>query len=89
VDDVNLQLPADGRLEKSLQEVLVGEKSKLDSLGMVNFLVAVEEKLEAELGCTGFSTPQTTSCTSVKQKTSKIVSPTTSSGNKHGAKHAN
>ena len=46
IDDVNQQLPGDQRLEKSLSAVLVGSTGVLDSLGMVNLMVASEEKIE-------------------------------------------
>lgn len=39
-------------LNQSLETVLFGEKSPLDSLGLVNFIVAVEEKIEDDLDLT-------------------------------------
>ena len=38
----------DYRLDKSDSTVLMGENSKLDSLGIVNFIVSVEENIEDE-----------------------------------------
>ena len=52
VDEINQQLPAETQLGKSDDTVLFGRLGKLDSLGLVNLKVAVEEKLEDELGLT-------------------------------------
>ena len=46
VDTLNCQLQSDQRLEKSNREVLFGENGRLDSLGLINFLVAVEQEIE-------------------------------------------
>ncbi len=45
IDDLNLQLPPEQRLEKSTGTVLFGEGGRLDSLGLVSFIVAAEQKL--------------------------------------------
>ena len=50
LDDINAQLSEDQQLEKSTTSALYGEKGKLDSLGLVNFIVAVEQKLHDEFG---------------------------------------
>lgn len=50
IDEVNEELPESSRLEKSPDTVLFGESGKLDSLGLVNLIVAVEESLEGEFG---------------------------------------
>tara|TARA_B100000886_G_scaffold334084_1_gene289081 strand:+ start:446 stop:751 length:306 start_codon:yes stop_codon:yes gene_type:complete len=42
IDEHNLLNPEDLKLEKSLDTSLFGNESKLDSLGLVNFLVEVE-----------------------------------------------
>lgn len=52
IDEVNLELPADGKMEKSLLEVLLGDKSKLDSLSFINFVMAVEKGLREKCGVT-------------------------------------
>ena len=52
LDEINAQLPEEQQLEKSLTTSLYGEKGKLDSLGLVNLIVAVEQKLQDELGLT-------------------------------------
>ena len=50
IDETNAERPPQGRLEKSPETVFFGSKGKLDSLGMVHFIVAVEERLRDELG---------------------------------------
>src|SRR5262249_58030703 len=50
IDEVNLQLPADRRLKKSSETALFGRAGSLDSLGLVNLIVAVEQAVEDELG---------------------------------------
>ncbi len=50
VEEVNQQLPPQEKLEQSLETVLFGKAGKLDSLGLVNFVVAVEERIEKDLG---------------------------------------
>ena len=42
IDDVNDQLPADGQLEKTEGCTIVGEGAHLDSLGLLNLILAVE-----------------------------------------------
>jgi acyl carrier protein len=48
IDEINTQLSDDKRLEKLPTTALYGDKGKLDSLGLVNFIVAVEQKLQDE-----------------------------------------
>lgn len=50
VDEVNEQLLKERSLEKSLDTVLFGNSSKLDSLGMVSLITAVEQKIEEAFG---------------------------------------
>lgn len=50
VDRVNEQLPEDRPLAKSPQAVLFGKNGRLDSLGLVSFIVEVEQELEDEFG---------------------------------------
>ncbi len=52
VDEVNQELPEGQRLKKSLDTVLFGRSGVLDSLGLVNLIVAAEEKIEEEFGST-------------------------------------
>jgi D-alanine--poly(phosphoribitol) ligase subunit 2 len=50
VDDLNEILDADERLGKSPDEALIGQDAKLDSLGLVNLIVLVEEKIQQKFG---------------------------------------
>ena len=50
VSDLNLQLPMEQRIEKSLSTILFGGGGKLDSLGLANFIVITEQKLEERYG---------------------------------------
>lgn len=45
IDIVNQQLPAAKRLRKAPETVIVGAGGALDSLAVVNFVIAVEEKV--------------------------------------------
>ena len=48
IEELNRQLPEDKHLEKSVGTVLFGNKGRLDSLGLVNLLVIVEENIQDE-----------------------------------------
>jgi len=50
ISDLNLQLPESKRIEQSLGTVLFGAGSKLDSLGLANFIVITEQRLEDHFG---------------------------------------
>jgi D-alanine--poly(phosphoribitol) ligase subunit 2 len=50
IEEINLQLPRDQRLQTSLDAPLFGESGPLDSLGLVNLIVLTEQNVEA---CTG------------------------------------
>jgi acyl carrier protein len=50
VDAVNDFLPSGQLLEADDNIVLLGSNADLDSMGFVNFIVAVEEELEREFG---------------------------------------
>lgn len=50
IDEINQQLPEKQRLNKSIDTPLFGGLGKLDSLGLVNLIVATEEKIEKEFG---------------------------------------
>ena len=52
VTEVNQQLRKAQRLDKSPDVVISGEGGRLDSLGLVNLIFAVEQKLEQQLGVT-------------------------------------
>ena len=50
IDIVNQQLPAAKRLTKSPETIIVGAGGVLDSLGIVNFVIAAEEKIADATG---------------------------------------
>ena len=50
VDEVNEQLSEDQALEKSPDTVLMGESGKLESIDLVNILIATEENVEETFG---------------------------------------
>ena len=50
ISDLNLQLPEDQRIRKSLSTVLFGAGGTLDSLRLANFIVIAEQKLEESYG---------------------------------------
>ena len=50
IDEINEQFEKNQRLEKSQDTVLFGQSGKLDSLGMVNFIVGLEQKVEEDTG---------------------------------------
>ena len=54
IDQVNELLPEERCLEKTTETVLSNksEQSSLDSLGMVNFIVALEQLINEEMGVT-------------------------------------
>lgn len=52
IDEMNQQFNSQDNLEKKESLELLGEASKLDSLGLINFILAVEEKFEDRLNVT-------------------------------------
>jgi len=50
IDVVNRQLPASRRLQKAPETVIVGAAGSLDSLGIINFVMTLEEKAGEALG---------------------------------------
>ena len=50
IDELNEQLPEEQRLEKNLDTILIGEDGKIDSLGLVNLIVLIEQKIEEDFG---------------------------------------
>ena len=50
IDEVNEQFPEVQNLEKSLETVLLGSSGKLESVNLVNLLVAIEENIEEAFG---------------------------------------
>jgi acyl carrier protein len=50
IDVVNQQLPASKRLQKTPDTVIVGAAGALDSLGLINFVMTLEDKAGEVLG---------------------------------------
>ena len=50
IDEINPGLPGERRLKKAPETALFGRAGALDSLGLVNLIVAVEQAVEDELG---------------------------------------
>lgn len=50
VEEVAEQLPDNRRLEKNLDIILYGQNGMLDSLELVNLIMAVENKISEEFG---------------------------------------
>ena len=52
IDSLNAQLPNEGHIEKSNNTALFGSGSKLDSLDLINLIVATEQNIEDEFDVT-------------------------------------
>jgi D-alanine--poly(phosphoribitol) ligase subunit 2 len=50
IDEINTTLPADRKLDKAADTPLMGAGGRLDSMGLVNLVVAAEEAIEGEFG---------------------------------------
>ena len=50
IDELNELRPAEDHLEKDLAAPLAGEHGRLDSAGLINLIVLVEQNSAAELG---------------------------------------
>ena len=50
IDELNQQRPESAHLPKTLQTALFGNSGQLDSLALINLIVAVEDKFENEFG---------------------------------------
>ncbi len=50
LDEINQFLPDENKIEKKEDTVLYGANSRLDSLGLVNLIVAVEQAIQDEFG---------------------------------------
>ena len=50
IDELNDILPPERQLHKSLDTVLYGSSGRLDSLELVNLIVAAEQNIEDEFG---------------------------------------
>ena len=50
IHDLNALLPTERKLKNSLDTIILGSSSNLESLDLIRLIVAVEEKIEDELG---------------------------------------
>jgi acyl carrier protein len=50
IDDLNEQLPAGRKLEKTPETVLLGTGGTIDSVGFINLIVLLEEKCQDNFG---------------------------------------
>jgi hypothetical protein len=50
IDDVNLDQESNMQIEKSLDAVLYGTNSHLDSMGLVNLITIIEQVIEEKTG---------------------------------------
>ena len=50
IDELNLELEENTQLEKSQDAKIFGQGSVLDSMGLINFITLIEEKIEEETG---------------------------------------
>lgn len=50
VDELNQQLPRERRVAKSVHTVLLDGAGSVDSLGLINLIVATEQKIAEEFG---------------------------------------
>ncbi|HMS63746.1 MAG TPA: acyl carrier protein [Ignavibacteria bacterium] len=48
IDEINLQIEGENKLEKKEETTLYGKNSLLDSLGLVNLIVEVEQRFQDE-----------------------------------------
>jgi hypothetical protein len=50
IDEINLDLDSDVQIEKKEDSILFGSQSSLDSMGLVNLITIVEQKIEEFTG---------------------------------------
>ena len=52
IDEVNKMLPEERRLQKLTDTFLAGDRGKLESLELINFIVELEGRLQKDFGLT-------------------------------------
>ena len=52
IDEVNCSLPEEEQLEKLPDTILAGDQGTLDSLGLINFIVELEGRIQKDFGLT-------------------------------------
>ena len=50
IDEINIFLAEEARLEKSPETLLTGDQGTLDSLGLINFIVEIEGRVQKNFG---------------------------------------
>jgi hypothetical protein len=50
IDEMNLELDFSDQIEKNENTIIFGIDSALDSIGLVNFITIIEQKIEEETG---------------------------------------
>lgn len=50
IDEINKQLPTHAHLSKESTTILLGDGGILDSLGLINLIVCIEEKIVCSIG---------------------------------------
>lgn len=50
IDEINLDLEEGEKVEKGIDTVIYADGSSLDSLGLVNLITIIEQKIEEETG---------------------------------------
>jgi acyl carrier protein len=50
LEELNQQLPSEAQLEVSPDAILLGPDGRLDSLGLVNLILLIEERMASEFG---------------------------------------
>lgn len=50
IDELNLELEENALLEKRVDAKIFGQGSVLDSMGLINFITLIEEKIEQDTG---------------------------------------
>ena len=50
IDEMNVELDSSNQIEKNEDTVIFGIESALDSIGLVNFITIIEQKIEEETG---------------------------------------
>jgi hypothetical protein len=50
IDELNIDLDLSDKIEKKEDTVIFGIDSALDSIGLINFITIIEQKIEEEIG---------------------------------------
>ena len=50
ISEINQQLPTERQIGSDLATVILGQKSELDSLSLINLIIEIEEKISSSSG---------------------------------------